>query len=1405
MCANGEGMLRNGSETSYRDEPAFRDEPGMESDENDVFVEELIKGETTTAAEEEEISTNTTPDRSPNPFQNASFFSRLVFNWPYPLMKLGMKRTITDSDLSELMVEDSSPHNLSAFSRIWNDELARVERINSKKKRKKKIRPNLHRAIVVDYLKKLWFIQPMFAAGGAAMVGQVLVLGKLIEYFDTGTANKNGYVLASYMALCGLVILLEHHHAFFFNWREGMRIRLAATAAIFDKSLRLGSIGSNSNGGKDKNTSKESKFAASSKKSASSGTVINLATNDVERFILAALFLPYLFWSPVCAIAVLVVGVYLIGVSFVAGYIVLFLFVPLQFYLSKRFAELRSKVAAITDERVTLVSQAVAGVRVMKMSGWELQFDERIANVRRKEMLQIQRASRLKALNEAVFFLTNIVVAMITFLVHIYRGGSLTPQNVFTTLSLTNIAQIQLTKYFSLAVMGISECHVSISRIQRFLELPESLKLSHVTKEQSTSAKESTDKSTPPLLAIENLTCHWNGNEHRDTDLCDKTGNLQEEDPKSNLILALDDINLTTRPGELTFIIGAVGSGKSALIQAIAGELPPSRGCIYRQPNTTMAYASQDSWIMDGTVRENILMGRPFEQSWYTSVVQATGLSVDFVQFRDGDATIVGDRGVQCSGGQRARIGLARALYRDADILLLDDPLSAVDSKVGRLIFYSAIQELALKRSRCVILASHQHQFIGQSKCLLMARGKVACVGTYDECVAASGGVLTTVAHNAENEKNSTSTRQQISESVDGGKMTPNTVAVKQNESDTDELNTSDDKGKSQIGSGEDDGQNEMNVTGNVQLSTFADYAHAMGGVWIGISLLLLFVGTQTLLVLTFGAFGKWSERPAEEQTSPSIIGLVAGLVCAVFFFATTRALASFFFTLKASQTLHDQMTSAVLRAKIEFFDTNPLGRILNRFSADVGTNDDMLPTTLFDFLVSASIVAGAVITTFSVLPFTLLALPPLLLYFVRVRKIFVTTSRELKRLDGIARSPMFALLSEALSGIATLRANDAVDYFREKFESAQDAHTRVFFGFLSCSRWLGFRMDTIMFILTVGASFSAVLIHERGWFNIDPALLGLSLTMLLQVASLFQWSVRQSAEVVNQMVAVERVLAFSKLTPEADLDKIEDKKLTAWPQSGRITFDDLQVRYRSSLPPSLTNVTFSIESGQRIGVVGRTGSGKSTLVQALFRILEAEQGSISIDGVDISTVGLHKVRNSISVIPQTPVLFSGCTVRENLDPFYIYNDERIHEALSDVQMLDEIDDLQHGLDSTIAEGGSNFSVGQRQLICLARAILRKNKILVLDEATANVDTRTDELLQQAVAKSFMGSTIIAVAHRLDTVISYDKILVLGNGSVLEYGSPRELLLREDGHFSSMVKDTGEQMSANLRNQAFQR
>eukprot|EP00536_Pseudo-nitzschia_multiseries_P013764 jgi/Psemu1/245584/estExt_Genewise1.C_6110003 len=1279
---------------------------------------------------------------------SAPWWSRVIFVWPYPLLKLGMERPLVDSDVPEIDPIDSSRINRRYFTDLWEAEPLLLS----------PQKPSLHRALLRDFFRSVWYIQPAMGIGSAVKIVQAVYLGALIESFDqqqqqqgattttTTTMGDGGYEFAAVIVACGFVSLLKHHHVFFVTWRKGMQLRVSCVGAIYDKCLKLSS------------THQET--------SASSGKIMNLASNDVERFLLAALFISHLIWAPLQAIGILVVGWAKLGPAFAVGFFLLvFGLIPFQFYLSNRFAVLRSTVAAMTDQRVNFVSQAVQGARVMKMSGYEQRFLDRIMEGRSREVSQISRANRLKAFNEAMFFACNIVVSLVIFLCHVgIFGGTLTPGSVYMVFTLVNILQLEMTKHVSLGVMGISEVYVSISRIQKFLEFPE----------------------TPEPKSVH-----------------------------SSLTLALSNVSLDLERGQLTCVIGTVGAGKSALLQAVVGELKAYKGSVsYHNTVVTntsdggggddndenkstrqqqrISYAAQDPWIMDGTVRENITMGLPFRSEWYNRVVEVCGLRMDFQIFRYGDSTIVGDRGVQCSGGQRARIGLARAIYRDAEVLVADDPLSAVDAKVGKQMFHQALLGLCVNRGRCVLLATHQHQYVHNQRCVLLKSGRIGCIGSYAACLEAAGGTLTMREADIRNSR----TEEERSK-------LRSLHSIRANESDIEACESNPSNEKLEVIRAKDDSKEGMN-SGVVKWETYKNYINAMGGWPVALFMLLAFCVTQGVALWTIITMGEWSQLPPQEQKAWNILGLIIGQVCLAILLATFRAFLFFAMTIKASRNLHDDMTKAVLRAQISFFDTNPMGRILNRFSADVGSNDDMLPQTLFDFLVILFVAIGAFFTTMATLPFVLLVMPPLIYIFVVVRKVFVTSSRELKRLEGVARSPIFAMMNESLSGIATIRANKATSYFSKKFEEKHDSHTRAFFSFIASSRWVGFLLDSLVLLLMTFVCFLSVFFHRQGWFTVDPTIVGLSISMLLQLCDAFQWCIRQSAEAVNQMVCVERVVEFGKVEPEAPLELKTDKKLDeSWPSKGAISVKDLSTRYRPTLPLALAGVSFSVPSGSRIGVVGRTGSGKSTIVQTLFRLLEAESGQIDIDGVNVAEVGLHRLRTAISVIPQHPTLFSGCTVRENLDLFGLHSEEVICQAIESAHLGKAIAELPKGINSIVTEGGSNFSVGQRQLLCLARAILSKNKILVLDEATASVDRRTDQMLHDSLHDSFGDATIMAVAHRLDTVIDHDYILVLGQGKVLEFGSPANLLSKISGVFSTMVDDTGEMTANELRQRAF--
>lgn len=813
------------------------------------------------------------------------------------------------------------------------------------------------------------------------------------------------------------------------------------------------------------------------------------------------------------------------------------------------------------------------------------------------------------------------------------------------------------------------------------------------------------------------------------------------------------------------------------------------------------------------------------------------------------------------SGGQKARIGLARALYSDADIFLLDDPISAVDSRVGNELFNAAISTYLAKKTR--ILVTHQIQFLNASsihRIVVMDQGRVASCGTYGELLKngsldwirtiynkeldSANDVIEEGDENAEDksvanddeEGDSNSNRKRSKSSINSESAVDAdsidvTVEALANKAEVEGAANAVEQGITVI---------EDRQLGTVKISTYSGYVDAIGGLIPLLIITFLLLAGQGLAVSANIWLAKWSRLPYDQQQIQKnmdiFLYLVAGTVAGAFL----RAIIIFDFFVRGAEAIQNKMLRSVIRAPILFFDSNPIGRVMNRFSRDIGVLDDLLPSTLFDYCQCLLMCLAAIVVVGIGSPYILLTIVPLSVYFYRLRQHYVRSSREIKRLEAMSRSPIFSHLNETLEGLVTIRGYKKAGDFTHMFRENVNNNTRAFFCFIATSRWLGFRLDIIVALLLVATTFITTGLKESN-SGIDSTVLAVGLMYVIQLCGMFQWTVRQSAEVENLMVSVERALAFSKLPSEPALHGPTDMiKYPEWPSKGQIELDHLTCTYRSDLPPVIRDVSVTMTAGQRIGIVGRTGSGKSTLIGALLRLVDITGGQIRIDGLDILQVGLHDLRPKISVIPQTPFLFSE-TVRKNMDAFSLHSDIEIWAALDSVGLRSVIEKLaastgREGLDGLVEENGSNFSVGERQLVCLARAILQRNSILIMDEATANVDMETDARVQETIRRQFTQSTVIMIAHRLQTIIDCDKVLVLRNGIVVEYDHPHMLLQKYNNgkyaspqrqvelhdidamtnknvdnddatesymkSFAHMVDETGESMSTFLRSQA---
>uniref|UniRef100_A0A803SNM2 Multidrug resistance-associated protein 4 n=1 Tax=Anolis carolinensis TaxID=28377 RepID=A0A803SNM2_ANOCA len=1053
------------------------------------------------------------------------------------------------------------------------------------------------------------------------------------------------------------------------------------------------------------------------------GSALCEQTGDL--FMHVTIFLHYLWAAPLQVTIISVLLWMEIGPACLAGMAVLIILLPLQSLLGKLFSSLRSRTAALTDVRIRTMNEVIAGMRIIKMYAWEKSFADLVSSIRRKEISMVLKSSYLRGMNLASFFIASKITMFMTFMTYVLLGNVITASRVFVAVSLYSTVRLTVTLFFPAAIEKVSEALVSNRRIKNFLILDE---VSQLTPQLKTNNE--------VALAVHDLTCYW-----------DKTLEMP----------TLQKIAFTVRPGELLIVIGPVGAGKSSLLSAILGELSASKGFIDVQGR--IAYVSQQPWVFSGTVRNNILFGKEYYKDRYEKVLKACALKKDMELLADGDLTVIGDRGVTLSGGQKARVNLARAVYQDADIYLLDDPLSAVDAEVSRHLFEKCICQ-TLHKKVC-ILVTHQLQYLQAAKqILILKEGVEVGKGTYSDIL-----------------KSGIDFASLLKKPDDDQVPLPGTAGHQLSRIRT--------FSESSVWSMESSVQSQKDGAAEPP-----PVAYVLQDWWLS-------YWANEQLKLNVTAMANAGINETRTLDLDWYLGMYAGFTVVTVLFSILRNILMFQVLVNAAQTLHNSMFQSILKAPVLFFDSNPIGRILNRFSKDIGHLDDLLPLTFLDFVQTFLQICGVVAVAIAVIPWVLIPLVPLLILFIMLRRYFLATSRDIKRLESTTRSPVFSHLSSSLQGLWTIRAFKAEQRFQELFDAHQDLHTEAWFLFLTTSRWFAVRLDAICAVLVVVVAFGSLLLAH----TLDAGQVGLALSYSITLMGMFQWGVRQSAETENLMISAERVMEYTDVEKEAPWES-NKRPPSEWPSEGVIAFENVNFTYSIDGPLVLRHLTAVIKSKEKIGIVGRTGAGKSSLIAALFRLAEP-QGRIWIDKYLTSELGLHDLRKKISIIPQEPVLFTG-SMRRNLDPFDEYTDEELWSSLEEVQLKETIEELPNKLETQLAESGSNFSVGQRQLVCLARAILKKNKILIIDEATANVDPRTDELIQKTIREKFAQCTVLTIAHRLNTIIDSDRIMVLDSGRLKEYDEPYILLQEKESLFYKMVQQLGKAEAESIKETAKQ-
>ncbi|XP_070832533.1 ATP-binding cassette sub-family C member 4-like [Chaetodon trifascialis] len=1273
-----------------------------------------------------------------NPSASANLLSKIFFCWLNPLFRIGYKRKLEEDDMYKVLPEDASDKLGEELQWYWDREVQQAA--------KDPRPPSLTKAIVQCYWRSYLLIGIYVFIEEVIKVIQPLQLGKMIEYFETydpanTSAVHEAYICAASIPLTTITLALLHHLYFYHVQRAGMKIRVAVCHMIYRKALCLNSKA----------------FAKTT-----TGQIVNLLSNDVNKFDEVTLYLHFLWIGPLQAATVLLLLMHTIGPSCLAGMAVLCILMPVQIMFGRLFSTLRAETAVLTDDRIRTMNEVISGIRVIKMYGWEKPFAALVDEVRRMEISKIMKSSYLRGLNMASFFVVSKIIIFITICVYVLTGNVLSASRVFMAVSLYGAVRLTITFFFPFAIEKVSESLISIRRIKNFLLLDEVA--------PSYQGLPVADKKDC-MVKIQDLICCW-----------DKI----LEAP------TLQNVSFTVKPEQLLAVIGPVGAGKSSLLNAILGELSQESGVVKVRGELT--YTSQQPWILPGTIRSNILFGKALNPQKYDRVLTACALKRDMDLMPGGDLAMVEDRGANLSGGQKARVSLARAVYQDADIYLLDDPLSAVDAEVGRHLFEECICGLLKKKPR--ILVTHQLQYLkAADQIVVLKEGQMVAHGTYSE-LQSSGLDFTSLLQEEEGqEEEGQGMTRTLSDNSSMSSLSSRYSLI---------------EGAEPLAVVVQPTQEESRTEGNVGLRIYVKYFRAGANFLV----LLLLILLSSLAHITFVLQDWWLACWASEQKHINVtehlngsfpqqldldlyLGVYAGLTATSVVFGFFHCLLFFNVLVSSAQTLHNSMFNAILRTPVRFFDINPIGRILNRFSKDIGYLDSLLPWTFVDVIQVFLQVIGVIAVAAIIIPWILVFVAPLLAVFLFLRHYFLQTSRDIKRLESTTRSPVFSHLSSSLQGLTTIRAFKVQQRFQQMFDEYQNLHSEAWFLFLTTSRWFAVRLDGICSVFVTITAFGCLYFRD----GLEPGAVGLALSYAVTLTGMFQWGVRQSAEIENMMTSVERVVEYAELESEAPWET-DKQPPHDWPKAGSITFDRVNFSYSDSEPLVLKNLTVVFTSREKVGIVGRTGAGKSSLISALFRLAEPE-GRIMIDGFLTSEIGLHTLRQKMSIIPQDPVLFTG-TVRKNLDPFSQHTDEDLWNALQEVQMKAVVEDLPNKMETVLTESGSIFSVGQRQLVCLARAILRKNRILIIDEATANVDPRTDSLIQQTIRDKFQECTVLTIAHRLNTIIDCDRILVLAAGRIQEYDQPYVLLQNRDGLFYQMVQQTGRAEAASLLHTAKQ-
>uniref|UniRef100_A0A4W4H9B9 ABC-type glutathione-S-conjugate transporter n=1 Tax=Electrophorus electricus TaxID=8005 RepID=A0A4W4H9B9_ELEEL len=1146
-----------------------------------------------------------------------------------------------------------------------------------------------------------------------------------------------GYFYASLLFLFSCLQSVFNHQYMYSCFSVGMRVKTAVMGLVYRKSLVL---------------------TSAARRTCTVGEIVNLVSADTQKLMDFVVYFNAVWLAPIEVALCLFFLWQLLGPSALAGITTVILIFPLNGFIAKKRSKLQEIQMKYMDGRIKLMNEILNGIKILKFYAWEKAFLEQVLGYREKELRALKKSQILVRV-----FLTQIAFSMFGVYVLIDDRNVLDAQKVFVSMALINILKTPLSQ-LPFAMSTTMQAVVSLKRLGKFL-CQEELKPDSVSRD--------------PLklgdVVIDNGTFSWS----KDGPPC------------------LKRISVRIPRGTLVAVVGHVGSGKSSLLSAILGETERRSGSVAIKGS--VAYVPQQAWIQNATVQDNVLFGWDRKKSWYHRVLEACALLPDLDILPAGDATEIGEKGLNLSGGQKQRVSLARAVYRKADLYLLDDPLSAVDAHVGQHIFEKVIGPKGMLRDKTRVMATHGMSFLYHADLILvLGDGEVTESGSYQELMSRDGAFADFVRTFAGSERKECSiprgeahTPQPfvfLEVTCQPHIYEPRQRSLSSSSGEQTQIDVSTDLkysiSENRVANSQMFVSLGLSAPNQVKLELYVEYFRTIGLAFI-VPILFLYAFQQAASLAYSYWLSLWADEPVVNGTQLNTdmkLGVYGALGFAqgIAIFGTTVAIS--IGGIMASRQLHLELLRNVLRSPMSFFEATPSGNLLNRFAKEIDAIDCMIPDGLKMALGYVFKLMEVCVIVLLATPFAAVIMLPLALLYAFVQSFYVATSCQLRRLESVSRSPIYTHFNETVQGASVIRAFGEQRRFVLEADRRVDHNQSSYFPRFVATRWLAVNLE----FLGNGIVLSAAVLSVMGKDTLSPGIVGLAVSHSLQVTGILSWIVRSWTDVENNIVSVERVKEYADTPKEAEW-ALEDSSLSpSWPQAGTIEFRDYGLQYRKGLELALKGISLHVHEREKIGIVGRTGAGKSSLALGIFRILEAAKGEIYIDGINIAELGLHDLRSRITIIPQDPVLFSG-SLRMNLDPFDAYSDEEVWKALELAHLKNFVSGLYEHQSSPTRVACPRL---HRQLVCLARALLRKTRILVLDEATAAVDLETDALIQSTIRSQFEDCAVLTIAHRLNTVMDYTKVIVMDKGHIVEMDSPSNLIA-QSGQFYRMCREAG--------------